>query len=76
MATYEIKVTKNVKKTGEARAWLLEDGSQIAHISREAGQNPTIKKYKWFSERAKIRFESYCDSISVGECVEALGFPS
>lgn len=74
---YTIKVTKQ-NKNGIARAWLLEDGSQIAHVTREANIDNICMpiKFKWFSERARDRFCGHCDSISMAEGVEALGFPA
>lgn len=71
---YKIQVTKTAKKTGSATAYLLEDGSQIARVTRayRAGQ----VTFKWFSERARDRFSGYSDCLSMEETVEAMGFPT
>ena len=70
------------RKTGKASAVLVENGIQIAKITRAANYRDgygrrycSSVKFKFYSTQSQARFEDYCDSISKEECVETLGFP-
>jgi hypothetical protein len=72
---YKISGLKTAKN-GKVSAFLVEDGYQIAKVSRKPSIAGTIQRtqFKFFSSAAEVRFENFCDSLSKSETVEALGF--
>lgn len=60
--------------TEDFSGFILENGSQIARISRKGAKRfRNDIKYTWFSERAKSRFEDFSNAESITETVEAIG---
>lgn len=76
MKKYSIKLEPSHR--AQARAFLLEDGIQIAVVSRSVNRRGIIQPvgFRWFTTASEKRFMDFCDSISMSECVEALGFPA
>jgi hypothetical protein len=78
MANYSIQIiSQSARRFGKASAFLLEDGIQIAKVTRAGLQGGYISdtKFKFFAGSAETRFQTFCESLSMSECVEALGFP-
>jgi len=78
MKRYTIQIIQTSKQRfGRATAFLLEDGIQIAKITRAGLQEGYIAEtqFKFFTQGAEGRFQDFCDSLSMTETVEALGFP-
>lgn len=65
-----------IENVGKGKAYLLEDGIQVALVTQAAVSQGYISDvvFKWYASRAEGRFQGFCDSISMSECVEALGF--
>lgn len=65
----------NINSGKAARGFILENGSQIAQFKRDGkddlGYISPIE-VKWFSERAKARFEDFCNCLSISETIEAI----
>lgn len=73
---YTLQIIKS-SKNGAASAYLLENGSQIAKVTRAKNEDRFCSEieFKWFSDRARDRFDWHCDALTMGEVVECLGFP-
>lgn len=71
--TYTVKVL-SISPRGSVKAQLLEDGSIIAEVRRQRFGHCLLgfEVTKYHSDRARDRFLSFCDSLSVGETLEAL----
>lgn len=67
-------VKGNPNKYGKLSFDILEDGIAIAKVTRgtaRAGWIP-LMVFKFYTERAEVRFENFCDSLSMTETCEAL----
>lgn len=59
---------------GRITADLTESGLVVARVRRPSVRGGYVAPFeaKWFSERAKARFEDFADSLSIEEAIEAL----
>ena len=67
-----INVTKSPR--GAIKAQLAENGSVIAEVRRPA-PGRLILPYevtKFYSDRARCRFDDFCNCLSMGETIEAI----
>lgn len=71
---YSIKITARSAKGRPVKGELYEGDICIATFSKPAntGWNYWQVKVRFLSERSQTRFESFCDSLSVSETLEAL----
>lgn len=81
MRRYTLSNVSSTKR-GVASAILVEDGVQIAKITRAANYRMWGKSlhssplaFAFFSTQAKLRFCSWSDSISMEESAYAIGMP-
>jgi hypothetical protein len=56
---------------GAVTADLVEDGVIIAHLRRPASE-PQQWVHRFLSDRAKVRFSCFCDSLSFDEAFDML----
>lgn len=72
MATlvYSINVQSRSAKGLITKAQIVENGSVIGQATRLVSD--CWFKVKFSSERAGLRFDDYCDSLSMTETIEAL----
>ncbi len=71
---YKTKVTKRSAGGKVIKGELYENDILIATFAKpaNAGWNYWEMTIRFGSERAKTRFESFCDSLSTSETLEAL----
>lgn len=59
--------------THKNRIYLYEDEIQVALLRRESdGYRLKLRVAKWFSERSRMKFESFCGELNTVETLEAL----
>lgn len=66
----------NIQKSprGAIKANLLEDGSIIATVRRPAPGRWVLpfEVTKFYSDRARARFDGFCNCLSMGEALETI----
>lgn len=73
MFTVTGKVTNSkTLSTSKFKGFLIEDGYQVATVLRLDSNRYWDWNVKWFSDRAKVRFETYCNTLSIGETLATL----
>lgn len=69
-------MTRYALKTNHGRLELMEDGVAVARVvrGRIVGRRfVEPPKAKFYTERARDRFDEFCDALSISEGLEALG---
>ena len=70
--TYDARVTYR-GKLGMVKGEVYENGYLIGTFQRHADcWGSTGITHTFYSERAKARFEDFCDSLSISETIEAM----
>lgn len=67
---YRVTVTKRAPKGEIVKADLTENGIVIGIVTKSGG--PYRFAVRFLSAQARSRFESFADSLSVGEAIEAI----